>query len=80
MLLSMRENLPWASSIVKFFRFIGKWSMVDIFVVATFLVYLAGGSSDVSRGEFRSRALYIFMLCIPLGSSELSAEKMLEVK
>jgi len=78
MLLSMRENLPWASSIVKFFRFIGKWSMVDIFVVATFLVYLAGGSSDVSRVS-SGAGLYIFLCYVFLSAAaSFSAEKMLE--
>ena len=76
-LLSMRENLPWASSIVKFFRFIGKWSMVDIFVVATFLVYLAGGSSDVSRVS-SGAGLYIFLCYVFLSAAaSFSAEKML---
>jgi uncharacterized paraquat-inducible protein A len=30
----------FAHAVVAFFKMIGKWSMVDVFVVATFLVYL----------------------------------------
>jgi hypothetical protein len=80
MFLSMRGNMLWASNIVKFFRFIGKWSMVDIFVVATFLVYLAGGSSDVSRVS-SGAGLYIFLCYVFLSAAaSFSAEKMLEIK
>ncbi len=50
----------FSHSIVKFFKFIGKWSMVDVFVVAVFLVYLTTNNSDVSRAEIEV-GLYFFL-------------------
>ena len=80
MLISLRQELPWAANIVKFFRLIGRWSMVDIFVVATFLVYLAGGSSDVSRVSLGA-GLYIFLCYVFLSAAaSFSVQRMLELR
>ena len=49
--VSVFMETPFAHGIVKFFKMIGKWSMVDVFVVATFLVYLTVNKGDVSRAE-----------------------------
>ncbi len=36
-----------AQTVVQFFKMLGKWSMADVFVVATFLVYLSGNNEGV---------------------------------
>ncbi|HFS85113.1 MAG TPA: paraquat-inducible protein A [Epsilonproteobacteria bacterium] len=68
----------FAHSVVKFFKVLGKWSMLDVFVVATFLVYLTSNSSDVSRAEVQV-GLYFF-LCYVMVSMlvSLSVDKLLE--
>ncbi len=50
---------PFAAAIVRFFAHLGKWSMADVFVVATFLVYLAG-NNKTGRAEIEV-GLYFFL-------------------
>jgi len=70
------EN-KFAYSIVNFFKMIGKWSMVDVFVVATFLVYLTTNKGDVSRAEVEV-GLYFFLAYVIVSMLvSLSADKML---
>jgi len=67
----------FAHSIVKFFKMIGKWSMVDVFVVAVFLVYLTANKGDVSRAEVEV-GLYFFLSYVIVSMFvSLSADKML---
>ena len=67
-------------SIVKFFKLIGKWSMVDVFVVAIFLVYLTSNKGDVSRAEVEV-GLYFFLAYVIVSMLlSLSADKMLREK
>jgi paraquat-inducible protein A len=66
-----------AHKIVKFFKMIGKWSMVDVFVVATFLVYLTANKGDVSRAEVEV-GLYFFLAYVIVSMLvSLSADRML---
>jgi len=58
--VSIFMESKFAHGIVKFFKMIGKWSMVDVFVVATFLVYLTANKGDVSRAEVEV-GLYFFL-------------------
>lgn len=58
--VSIVMNNRLAHGIVQFFKMIGKWSMVDVFVVATLLVYLTGRNSDVSHAEIQT-GLYFFL-------------------
>ena len=70
----------FAHSIVKFFKMIGKWSMVDVFVVATFLVYLTTNKGDVSRAEVEV-GLYFFLAYVIVSMLvSLAADKMLHQK
>ncbi|MNN99281.1 Paraquat-inducible protein A [compost metagenome] len=70
----------FASHVVKFFKMIGKWSMVDVFVVAVFLVYLTANKGDVSRAEVEV-GLYFFLAYVILSMLvSLSADKMLSSK
>ena len=78
MLVSIVVESRLAHGIVKFFKMIGKWSMVDVFVVATLLVYLTGSSSDVSHAEVQVGIYFFLAYVIVSMLVSLSAEKMLE--
>ncbi len=70
----------FAHDIVKFFKWIGKWSMVDVFVVAVFLVYLTANKGEVSRAEVEV-GLYFFLAYVIVSMLlSLSADKMLTEK
>jgi uncharacterized paraquat-inducible protein A len=68
----------FADKIVTFFKAIGKWSMVDVFVVAVFLVYLTSNNADVSRAEVEV-GLYFFLAYVIVSMLvSLSADRMLK--
>jgi len=70
----------FAHGIVRFFKMIGKWSMVDVFVVAVFLVYLTANKGDVSRAQVEV-GLYFFLAYVIVSMLvSLSADKMLSLK
>ena len=52
-----------AAKLVNFFKHLGKWSMLDVFVVALLLVYLSAGSSENSYSQIES-GLYIFLIYV----------------
>jgi hypothetical protein len=75
--ISVFKENKFAHHIVKFFKMIGKWSMVDVFVVAVFLVYLTANKGDVSRAEVEV-GLYFFLAYVIVSMLvSLSADKML---
>ena len=75
--VSVFMESKFAHGIVAFFKMIGKWSMVDVFVVATFLVYLTVDKGDVSRAEVEV-GLYFFLAYVIVSMLvSLSADKML---
>ncbi len=75
--VSLFMKSKFAHSIVKFFKVIGKWSMVDVFVVASFLVYLTMNKGNVSRAEVEV-GLYFFLAYVIVSMFvSLSADKML---
>ncbi|MFK5975788.1 MAG: paraquat-inducible protein A [Sulfurovum sp.] len=75
--VSIFMKSPFAHNIVKFFKLIGKWSMVDVFVVAVFLVYLTANNGDVSRAEIEV-GLYFFLSYVIVSMIvSLTADKML---
>ena len=68
----------FAHGVVKFFKIIGKWSMVDVFVVAVLLVYLTANKGDISRAEVEV-GLYFFLAYVIVSMLvSLSADKMLQ--
>jgi len=78
--ISVFMESKFAHSIVKFFKLIGKWSMVDVFVVAVFLVYLTANKGDVSRAEVEV-GLYFFLAYVIVSMLvSLSADKMLHAQ
>lgn len=75
--ISIFIQSKFAHSMVKFFKMIGKWSMVDVFVVAVFLVYLTANKGDISRAEVEV-GLYFFLAYVIVSMLvSLSADKML---
>lgn len=51
--------------LVNFFKHLGKWSMLDVFVVATLLVYLTSNGNALSHAEIQV-GLYFFLLYVLL--------------
>ncbi|HHD81772.1 MAG TPA: paraquat-inducible protein A [Campylobacterales bacterium] len=51
--------------LVSFFKQIGKWSMIDVFVVATLLVYLTSNDNALSHAEIHV-GLYFFLIYVLL--------------
>jgi hypothetical protein len=78
--VSIYEHSPFAAKVVRFFRHLGKWSMLDVFVVALLLVYLTSSNSDVSRAE-PEIGLYFFLAYVLLSMiASLAADRMLHAK
>jgi len=71
-------NIPSAHTIVHFFKLIGKWSMADVFVVSTFLVYLSASKGDMSRAE-TMMGIYFFLAYVIVSMlASFSADRMLQ--
>jgi hypothetical protein len=71
---------PWSHGLVLFFKQIGKWSMIDVFVVATFLVYLTSNNEGVSHAEIQV-GLYFFLVYVLLSMiTAIQTQKVLEEK
>ncbi|CAA6826610.1 MAG: conserved protein of unknown function; putative membrane protein [uncultured Sulfurovum sp.] len=56
---------PWNRKLVTFFKQIGKWSMLDVFVVATFLVYFTSNTGGITKAEIQV-GLYFFLIYVLL--------------
>ncbi len=70
---------PWSRHLVNFFKHIGKWSMIDVFVVATFLVYLTSNGGGISEAEIQV-GLYFFLVYVILSMiTAILTQKVLEV-
>ena len=59
------KNFRFSRNLVDFFRHIGKWSMIDVFIVATFLVYLTNNSGGITHAEIEV-GLYFFLAYVVL--------------
>jgi hypothetical protein len=78
LVVSVFMESRFAHGIIAFFKMIGKWSMVDVFVVAVFLVYLTANKGDVSRAEVEM-GLYFFLAYVIVSMIvSLSADRMLK--
>jgi len=76
--VSLFEYRAFAAKTVRFFKTLGKWSMMDVFVVALLVVYLGSGNSGVSRSEIEI-GVYFFAAYVFLSmAASLAAERMLE--
>jgi len=82
--LSMIVVVIWrhfhiATKLIKFLKHLGKWSMLDVFVVALLLVYLSAGSSENSYSQIES-GLYIFLIYVIFSIiTSISVERLLSV-
>jgi hypothetical protein len=78
--VSLFMESRFAHGVVRFFKIIGKWSMVDVFVTATFLVYLSANRGDASRAEVEA-GLYFFLAYVIVSMLvSLSADRMLHLR
>ena len=83
--LTMIAVLIWqefhiAQKMVNIFKHLGKWSMIDVFVVSLLLVYLSAGSSQNSYSEIES-GLYIFLIYVILSIiTSIGVSRVLEKK
>jgi len=69
---------PWSRHLVSFFKHIGKWSMIDVFVVAIFLVYLTSNGGGISQAEIQV-GLYFFLAYVILSMiTAILTQKVLE--
>lgn len=68
----------WSHGLVSFFKQLGKWSMIDVFVVATFLVYLTSNNGGLSHAEIQV-GLYFFLAYVILSMiTAILTQKVLE--
>jgi len=73
-------NSTWNHKLIKFFKQIGKWSMIDVFVVATFLVYFTSNTGGISQAEIQV-GLYFFLAYVILSMiTAIQTHKVLEDK
>jgi hypothetical protein len=71
---------PWNQKMVAFFKQIGKWSMIDVFVVATFLVYFTSNTGGISQAEIQV-GLYFFLAYVILSMiTAIQTQKVLKIK
>ena len=81
--LSMLSVVIWkelhiAQKLVKFFKYLGKWSMLDVFVVSLLLVYLSAGSSENSYSQIQN-GTYIFLIYVIVSIiTSISVERLLK--
>lgn len=77
-LIAVFEDNLFTHKLIGFFKAIGKWSMVDVFVVAVLLVFLSANKGDISKAEVEM-GIYVFM-CYVIASMivSISASKMLK--
>jgi len=59
------KDYRFANTLISFFKHLGKWSMLDVFVVAILLVYLTSNSAEVSHAEIQI-GLYYFLIYVIL--------------
>jgi len=70
----------WNHKLVAFFKQIGKWSMIDVFVVATFLVYFTSNTGGISQAEIQV-GLYFFLAYVILSMiTAIQTQKVLNEK
>jgi hypothetical protein len=74
------RELHIAKKMVALFKHLGKWSMLDVFVVSLLLVYLSAGSSENSYSQIQN-GTYIFLIYVVMSIiTSISVEKVLKSK
>ena len=64
-IVAIWKEFDIAKRALNLFKNLGKWSMIDVFVVSLLLVYLSAGSSENSYSQIES-GLYIFLIYVIL--------------
>jgi len=78
--IALLKEFHLAKKLSNIFKHLGKWSMLDVFVVSLLLVYLSMGSSQNSYSEIEN-GLYIFLIYVILSIlTSLAVEKLLNQK
>jgi len=72
------KEFKFARSLIKFFKLIGKWSMLDVFVVAILLVYLTSNSGEVSHAQIQIGLYYFLMYVILSMITTMRVQKILK--
>ncbi len=76
--ISIFNEFNIAKKLLSIFKHLGKWSMLDVFVVSLLLVYLSMGSNQNSYSELEN-GLYIFLIYVILSIiASLVVEKLLK--
>ena len=74
------KELHIAHRLIGIFKYLGKWSMTDVFVVATLLVYLSSNNADLTHAEV-GVGVYFFLIYVLLSMvTTLQTQKVLETK
>jgi hypothetical protein len=78
MFVAYQKEQKLAHKLVTLFKDLGKWSMLDVFVVSIFLVYLTSNNSETTKAEIET-GLYFFLIYL-LGSmvTTLMTEKIVQ--
>ena len=74
------RNYKFSHTLINFFKHLGKWSMIDVFVVATFLVYLTSNGNGVSIAEIQIGLYYFLAYVIISMITTIKTIKLLESK
>ena len=62
-----------------FFKYIGKWSMLDVFIVSTFLVFLASNNGKITHARIEY-GLYFFLIYVFLSAiTTIKIQKLLSM-
>ncbi len=78
--IALLKEFHLAKKLSNLFKYLGKWSMLDVFVVSLLLVYLSMGSSQNSYSKIEN-GLYIFLIYVILSIlTSLAVEKLLNKK
>ena len=79
-IISITKEFHISKRVLNIFKHLGKWSMLDVFVVSLLLVYLSMGSSQNSYSEIEN-GLYLFLIYVILSIfTSLSTERLLSAK
>jgi hypothetical protein len=78
LLVIIWKELKVAQTLVKFFKHLGKWSMLDVFVVSLLLVYLSAGSSENSYSQIQNGTYMFLMYVIVSILTSICVDKLLQ--
>jgi len=72
------RNFKFVHTLINFFKHLGKWSMLDVFVVAILLVYLTSNSGEVSHAQIQIGLYYFLMYVILSMITTIQVQKVLK--